>query len=238
MTADMRSCILPVLDLKGGQVVRGVGGRREDYQPIVSRWASASAPLTVARGLRRRFGFTQFYVADLGAICDHAPHTAEIDELLKDQFRIDLDCGLRTADDFPSIATTNCRVIAGLETLESPAELAPLVNHAGSGNVVFSLDLMQGRPLGNRHWPVSVAQIIDSVVASGVTTLIVLDLAAVGTGGGCPTLRLCREIRASYPDLGLITGGGVRSMRDVAEAVEAGVDRVLVASALHDGRID
>jgi phosphoribosylformimino-5-aminoimidazole carboxamide ribotide isomerase len=37
--------------------------------------------------------------------------------------------------------------------------------------------------------------------------------------------------------LHLVTGGGVRDIADLTRLVELGVQGVLVASALHDGRI-
>ena len=35
--------VIPVIDLLGGQVVRGVAGRRDEYRPIVSQIAEAVA---------------------------------------------------------------------------------------------------------------------------------------------------------------------------------------------------
>ena len=40
--------IIPVLDLLGGQVVRGVGGRREAYRPVRSVLTTSSEPRQVA----------------------------------------------------------------------------------------------------------------------------------------------------------------------------------------------
>ena len=60
--------ILPVLDLKQGLVVHGVAGRRDEYQPIVSRLTNSARPLDVAKALREHFGFDQLYLADLDAI--------------------------------------------------------------------------------------------------------------------------------------------------------------------------
>ena len=62
-------------------------------------------------------------------------------------------------------------------------------------------------------------------------------LARVGTGIGPGTVGLCRELRAAYPDIELIAGGGVRNWDDVDRLGEAGADGVLVASALHEGTI-
>jgi phosphoribosylformimino-5-aminoimidazole carboxamide ribotide isomerase len=80
-------------------------------------------------------------------------------------------------------------------------------------------------------------EIASLVLGIGIQNLIVLDLAAVGEGTGCPTFDLCREIRTRWPGVELMTGGGLRNEADVRLASDSGVDRVLVASALHDGRI-
>ena len=39
------------------------------------------------------------------------------------------------------------------------------------------------------------------------------------------------------PDVELVAGGGIRGVEDLLRLAEAGCDAVLVASALHDGRI-
>ena len=67
--------------------------------------------------------------------------------------------------------------------------------------------------------------------------LEVVDLAGVGVGQGVPTLDLCRRLRAAYPKLELISGGGVRGVDDLKALRDAGCDAALVASALHDGRL-
>ena len=66
--------------------------------------------------------------------------------------------------------------------------------------------------------------------------MIVLDLAAVGTGQGTPTLELCGALKQKYPQLEIITGGGVNSAEDLAR-LEWCCDAALIASAIHDGRL-
>ena len=65
---ELHSHVLPVIDLKGGTVVRGIGGDRAQYRPIKSRFATSSHPADIALGLRSQFGFHDVYVADLNAI--------------------------------------------------------------------------------------------------------------------------------------------------------------------------
>jgi phosphoribosylformimino-5-aminoimidazole carboxamide ribotide isomerase len=87
-------------------------------------------------------------------------------------------------------------------------------------------------------WPADPFAIAEHVIRAGIRSLIVLDLSAVGMGKGVITGDLCRAIRERYPRVELITGGGVRSIEDIRSAIQAGADQVLVASALHDGRLD
>ena len=67
--------------------------------------------------------------------------------------------------------------------------------------------------------------------------MIVLDLAGVGVDAGVSTVPLCRRLHRSFPQLRLITGGGVRSVDDLRELQGLGIEGVLAASALHNGTI-
>ena len=73
--------IIPVLDLKGGEVVRAEKGRRDLYRPIVTPLCDGSDPVAVAEGLRTLFPFPVFYIADLDAIEGRAPNIAALTRL-------------------------------------------------------------------------------------------------------------------------------------------------------------
>src|SRR5262249_38306131 len=60
--------LIPVLDLKGGQVVRARMGERQHYRPIVTPLAATSDPVDVLRGLLAIHRFPIVYTADLDAI--------------------------------------------------------------------------------------------------------------------------------------------------------------------------
>ena len=129
-------------------------------------------------------------------------------------------------------------VVVGLETLAGPKALAEIVAEHGD-RVQFSLDLRQGVPLGDRAaWQHADAwDIAVRAVELGVRRLLVLDLSQVGVGEGTGTEELCRRLSRRFPDLDLSAGGGVRGLDDLHRLEAAGVGTVLVASALHDGRI-
>jgi phosphoribosylformimino-5-aminoimidazole carboxamide ribotide isomerase len=232
--------ILPVLDLLNGVVVRGVAGKREEYRPIISRLVDSPGVLSVARAFRERLGLGRLYIADLDAILHERPNREAYAALANEGFELLVDAGLRNVESAESVLATGvASVIAGLETWPGPAELAGLCNAVGAERVIFSLDLKYELPLGDlARWPRPDPLAIGScAVEAGIQELLVLDLAQVGTGGGVTTTALCRRLRDCFPRLRVVTGGGVRNVADLETLAAAGIDGVLVASALHDGSL-
>lgn len=232
--------IIPVLDLMGGIVVRGVGGRRDEYRPVKSRLTSSARPLDVARAFREQFGLDELYVADLDALQGKVGQADVIRTLAADGLRLLVDAGLRDTVSGRRLLDVGVeRVIAALETSAGPEHLRSLLAEFGPERVVLSLDLKGERLLGDtRVWGSDdPSELARHVVDCGVRSLIVLDLAGVGERGGVRTREFCRQLRQEFPRMELITGGGVRDARDLAELAACGVDGVLVASALHDGSL-
>jgi phosphoribosylformimino-5-aminoimidazole carboxamide ribotide isomerase len=232
--------ILPVLDLLNGLVVRGVGGKREEYRPVVSRLANSPDALSMAQAFRQQLGLNRVYVADLDAILHGRPNREIYQSLAEEGFELMIDAGFRTVESAQAVlAAKTVQIIAGLETWPGPRELAWLCRDLGPERVIFSLDLKQGLPLGDLGpWKTSSPLEIGVLAAvAGVREMIVLDLAQVGNGTGVTTVSLCLQLRERFPELRLITGGGIRHVADLDELAAVGIDGVLVATALHDGRI-
>ncbi len=80
-------------------------------------------------------------------------------------------------------------------------------------------------------------EIAATAIAAGFQCLVVLDLADVGTSTGGGTDELLHEIRNAAPGINLVAGGGVRGIADIHRLEQLGINAVLVASALHDGRL-
>jgi phosphoribosylformimino-5-aminoimidazole carboxamide ribotide isomerase len=232
--------ILPVLDLQQGLIVRGIAGRRDEYRPIVSTLTKSARPIDVARALREQFGFTEFYVADLDAIGGALPARRVYDDLCAEEFRLWVDAGIRTVEDAGTLlASGNASEVVGLETVQGPTALHEICRRLGPRQVVFSLDLRNGQPLGDLcAWGVNSAWgIAQRAMEAGVVRVLVLDLAHVGVGAGTGTEAFCARLRQAHPDIEIATGGGVRGPEDICQLDACGVDYVLVASALHDGRL-
>ncbi len=237
--------IIPVMDVRGGRVVRARAGRRADYQPLCSRLCPDSRPLTLAETYRRALGLQQLYLADLDAIAGGEPDWDLYGRLLHAGVQLWVDAGvadLRRAEALAQLAVGPVRlhgVILGLESLPDPRLLRAALDAIGPQRLVFSLDLRAGVPITRvpRWRALSPQVLLPEIAACGVRRWIVLDLADVGMGSGVGTLPLCRQLRAALPDAHITTGGGVRGPDDLRLLQREGIDAALVASALHDGRI-
>jgi phosphoribosylformimino-5-aminoimidazole carboxamide ribotide isomerase len=231
--------VLAVLDVLKGQVVRGVAGRRDEYRPIVSQLTSSSDPLTVARAIRDSFELEDFYLADLDGILLQKPNLDLYRRLTTDGFQLLVDAGVRQPSDVLSIQRdAKIHVVVGLETCNSPEKLARIIACASS--VTFSLDLLHGLPQFSADasgWSTELNEIVGQVVEANVTSIIVLDLSDVGMGTGGSTDSICNFIHKEFPTVEIIAGGGVRSRDDLNRLNCLGVEAVLVASALHDGKL-
>jgi phosphoribosylformimino-5-aminoimidazole carboxamide ribotide isomerase len=237
--------IIPVMDVRGGLVVRARAGRRAEYQPLCSRLCPDSRPLTLAESYRRALGLAQLYLADLDAIAGHEPDWDLYGRLLHVGVQLWVDAGvadLRRAEALAQLAAGPARlhgVIVGLESLPDVGLLEAAMCAIGPQRLVFSLDLRAGVPITRvpRWHELPPPSLLREILACGVRRWIVLDLADVGMGSGVGTLPLCRQLREASPDAHITTGGGVRDLNDLQLLQREGIDAALVASALHDGGI-
>jgi phosphoribosylformimino-5-aminoimidazole carboxamide ribotide isomerase len=225
-----------VIDLLGGRAVHARGGRREGYRPVQSsllaegEWGDAPA---LARAYRR-LGVDEIYVADLDAIAGRPMEIGALGPIGPDW----VDAGVRDVAGAASLlAAGTRRVVVALETVGSWTVVEQIVALGGAACTAFSLDLRGGVPVGllGARSPDPVA-LAARAAASGVSAVIVLDLARVGAGTGVDTAFLT-AIRAAVPGVELIVGGGIRDAADLATAASAGCDGALVGTALHGGSI-
>jgi phosphoribosylformimino-5-aminoimidazole carboxamide ribotide isomerase len=241
--------VIPVLDLARGIAVRAQAGDRARYEPVISALVPETVgdPVALLRAYRRRLGATACYVADLDAIQGGAVQRARLGELARLETGFTgallVDAGAHTpASTLEVLACGASEVVIGLETLRAFTDLAGIVRAIGAARLVFSLDLRLGRPIlhpamhdaaGARP---DAASLTAQAVEAGVKSLLVLDLGRVGTGCGAD-LGLLEGLRKQFPGIRLLAGGGVLARRDLDRMEDAGCDGVLVASAIHDGRI-
>ena len=221
-----------MIDVKSGQAVHARLGQRDDYRPVRSRLCQSADPLAVVGAFRGIHPFDTIYVADLDAIQGTGDNSAILERLRRafPGLRLWVDSGL--AD------PAACRawlerglgdLVLGSETMRDSATLGELRDVADEGRLILSLDFRDDRFLGP-------LRLLEDP-ASWPDRVIVMTLARVGSGRG-PELDLLTRLQARAPGARLFAAGGVRHCEDLAQLVERGIGGVLVASALHDGRID
>jgi phosphoribosylformimino-5-aminoimidazole carboxamide ribotide isomerase len=238
--------IVPTLDLAGGRAVHARGGDRLRYQPVESALCREAPgdPLALGRAYRR-LGCTSCYVADLDAITAGLPQGPLLRQLAdaRDGFGAGLvvDAGVSDPASARRILELGAsRVVVGLETLRSFDDLAAILGAMGDERVVFSLDLRDGVPIRHPSLPAPAAatpvELAELARHAGVTTILLLDMARVGTARGVD-LGLVVQLRERLPELALWVGGGIRSARDLDALAAAGCASAVVGTALHTGAI-
>ena len=234
--------LIGVLDLLDGRAVHARGGRRADYAPVrdvAGSTIAAGDALALARWYVDA-GITELYVADLDAIQQRAGQHALIEAVARIGVPVWLDAGVTTVTGArDALARGACQVVVGLETLTTFQVLEEICAEVGGVRVAFSLDLRDGQPVALESLiesPDPGPRLAHRAAAAGVGTIIVLDLARVGTGAGLD-LPVIARVRRAAPGVGLLAGGGVRDQQDLALLAAAGGDGALVATALQSGAL-
>jgi len=142
------------------------------------------------------------------------------------------------------------RLLLPAPAAESPAADSPSAESPSAESPCFPADSLPqaargaGLPQGASAEsgaagaePAELQAVVAAFYAVGVRSFLVLDLAAVGGGGGPDHLLLCQNLKQAFPDATWLSGGGIRDEADLATLCGTGVDLALVASALQNGAI-
>lgn len=222
--------IIPVIDLKGGAVVRAMGGARDFYAPIRTPLSRSSAPKDVIAGFLALHPFTNLYIADLDAIEGQGSHAETIAALEADfpALTFWVDAGVKdVAGAEAFLACHRGHLVLGSESLR---DAEPLKALAQESRLILSLDYRGDDFQGP-------SEIVDDS-ALWPARIIVMTLARVGSGAGPDFARLQEIVRRAGSERQIYAAGGLRGAEDLAALAALSVSGVLVASALHDGRLD
>lgn len=217
--------VIPVIDLKDGEVVHAKQGFRDQYRPIESKICHNADPENVIGTFNKEFGFTTFYIADLNAINKQGDHNIQIEAILTEypNYHFWLDNGELSSRSYLT-DYQNYQAVVGSESLHD----GNLPNQSLLKDFVLSLDFLKNQQLGSTEifnqpelWPEEV---------------ILMTLDQVGSSSG-PDYKTIEYFSSHYPNKQFIAAGGIRNKNDLLTLMQLGINTALVATALHSGAI-
>lgn len=242
---SIRNTVVPVLDLKGEQVVAALRGERENYRPVRSLLTDETDPPSVASAIMAATDCRTFYLADLDSLERGLPPASKwYHALLELEVEWWLDgCWLGHHSEIPEpvaleLLNKGVRPIVSSECFRGLNELAAACRQLAGYRPIFGLDLKAGVPqFLHGAATESVFELVAAIVDHGIQKLILLDLKSVGSGQGPATAPQVSWLHDRFPSLSIVSGGGVRGLADVHTLLSAGCQQVLVATAIHQGRL-
>lgn len=216
---------------------------RELYQPVQSVLCNSAEPVHVARAFRERLGLEELYIADLDAIQagEKTSHRDVIAGLAGEEgFHVLLDAGVTDKTEAEMWLRLGVdRVVIGAETLNTWETMQELPTQLPAENLIFSLDLREGQILSRCPELAALEPLaaLEQLQASGWQEIILLDLERVGSGRGVDH-ELVGKIRARFPRINIILGGGITGMEELLALKKLGVIGTLMATALHQGKLN
>jgi cyclase len=234
LSTELRSFeAIPSLDLLDGKAVRLQQGDFDRVTPY-------GDPLEIARGWRAA-GATRLHVVDLDGARSGLSSEATrrlVRELVGLGFRLQIGGGIRnakTAADW--IAAGAEKIVVGTVAVDR-SRLAALVDAVGAEQIIAAVDVRDG-VIRTEGWRNSSSllfdDVVDSISASGVSEILVTDIARDGELAG-PCFELYRSI-AQRHSIAVLASGGVASLHDITSlARNRALSGVVIGKALHEGR--
>jgi phosphoribosylformimino-5-aminoimidazole carboxamide ribotide isomerase len=228
--------ISPAIDLRNGQCVRLIQGRRAEATVY------GGDPVEIARGFAGA-GAPMLHVVDLdGAFAERGSPNRKVACRIIEALEIPVQFGggLREISDVRELIESGAaRVVVGTLVLESEERLQRLVELFGA-RVAVGIDARAGRVV-TRGWEkqenVTAVELAARVAALGVSRIIYTDVARDGTLEGVNAEQTCAVARAS--GLPVTASGGVSSLADIERLKTAcgpRIDSVIVGKALYEKR--
>jgi len=232
--------IIPVIDILNSKAVHAKKGERTKYKPLKSKIIQSSNPVEIIQLLKKKFGFNDFYVADLDSIIYKNPNLPILKQILEiTDMNVILDPGIVNLEDIYLYSRFDIKsLILGLETLKSFTLIDQSLQILDQNKIIISIDMYNGQILSSakdikNQNPLKLIKKIESL---GIKNIILLDLFRVGQKiGGIPPLYL--DLLHNFTG-NIFVGGGIKNYRDILDYKEQNFSGILIATALYDGTVD
>ncbi len=229
--------IYPAIDLKDGQCVRLVQGKKEN------KTVYSDTPGKLAASFQAQ-GAEFLHVVDLDGAFEGSPRNLtaikEIAASISIPFQV--GGGLRSREDVERLLGIGAsRVIIGTRAVTSPAFIAELLADFGPAKVILGLDARDGM-VAIEGWveksSLRAMEFGKQMREMGVETAIYTDVSMDGLLQG-PNLASINAMALSS-GLKIIASGGVTSVENIKalrQMESLGVSGAIIGKALYDGKI-
>jgi phosphoribosylformimino-5-aminoimidazole carboxamide ribotide isomerase len=226
--------IWAAIDLHLGQVVCLRKGRLEE--PM--QWSADPAE---AADRWQCEGIYGIHVIDLDAAFGYDSNRGAVKSIVrKAKIPVQVGGGIQSYDDARRLLSSGVdRVVLGTLAYENPPELRRIIKAFGTERIVVATDYRNGK-IVTHGWTkergLGVIEAVKILDAAGIETVLATATEFDGIAKG-PDLDTLRSIRSSTT-MHILASGGIRTIKDVHELQQMGIESIVVGRALHEGTLD
>ena len=195
--------------------------------------------------LVRRFediGVKEIYFVDLGSAKMHEKNNYILLEMISQfsDIKINYSGGLRTSENVSNafINGANMVTMGSMPVYDKNIFLNCLTTW-GFKKIVMAVDVWENNLRVNGWKYQTKIDPLDHIkyfYNKGLKNIKVTDISKDGTLEG-PPFSLYKKIIKKYPQINMITGGGIRNMSDINKLKKIGVKNIIFGRAFYDGNI-
>lgn len=235
--------IYPAIDLLKGQCVRLMKG---DFNQVT---VYSADPVKIASDFADA-GATWLHLVDLEASRVGVSQEHEVVKAIVRDGRLKVQLGggirnLKQAQDWLTLGVE--RVVLGSAMVDTPQVMRSILELLGGEAVVLALDvkgtLEQGLKtlsVATQGWTIDhkldVTTLLKDFESWGGRYVLSTEVARDGTLGG-PSDSLYHLLRQEFPELRLISSGGIRTVSDLQGLKRLGAHGAIVGRALYEGSL-
>lgn len=227
--------LIPAIDIINGECVRLSQG---DYNKKSTYFKD---PLEIAKRYED-VGIERLHLVDLdGAKCA-TPKNLAVLERISSNTTLDIQYGggIKSSAALSSVLSSGAnRAICGSIAVKSPELFREWLTTFGSNKIVLGADIKDGY-VSTDGWlessTISVYELIDSFVESGLTQVICTDISKDGMLQG-PSFDLYEQMQGRYSDINITVSGGISSMSDIERLNDMNLRSVIIGKAIYEGHI-
>ena len=226
--------IIVAIDIIGGKCVRLTRG---DYS---TKKIYNEDPVEVAKQIEDN-GIRHLHLVDLDGAKNKKITNYKVLELIaaRTELNIDFGGGLRSDEDLKIAFDSGAKQITGGSiAITSPGKFLEWLAVYGNERIILGADC-KNRKIATDGWAEEseedVLSFIEGYSSKGILYTICTDVDKDGMLKG-PATELYREILGSVK-VNLIASGGITTMKDIEDLVEAGCEGAIIGKAVYEGKL-